>query len=170
MQGQWCLDRNQHQGHYGEGFVRALAAAAGLQVWNPQPDCTGVDLQLTIPNEDDDSDFPSIQVQVKSWSTPEERNGFWHYRRLSEKQFNALAGRRNIPRYLVVVIVPDSADRYALADNSRLALAHAAYWVSLEGEQPIQNARTDSYPRILIPQNNLLTVSTLLTLFDPWKG
>ncbi|WP_280265624.1 DUF4365 domain-containing protein [Nocardia wallacei] len=169
MQGQWCLDRNQHQGHYGEAFVQALAAAAGLQVAKPQPDCTGVDLQLTVPSEYN-GDFPQIQVQVKSWSVPKERDDSWRYHKLNEMQFDALAGRRIWPRYLFLVVVPGHSDEYAVASTSSLALAHAAYWVSLADEPRLEHPSRDRHRTVSVPKGNLLTVRTLQALFDSVMG
>ncbi len=168
MSGQWRLGSREHQGHYGEGFVQALAAAAGLQTARPYPDCTGIDLQLTVPSERD-GDFPRIEVQVKSWSKPKRREGNWHYRGLTEKQFNALAGPRRVPRYLFLVIVPDSATLYTDAAESGLVLAHAAYWRSLADEPRIEAPSTMAHKTVLVSEDNLLNVDTLLTLFEPLR-
>ena len=48
---EWCLDQNNHQGWYGECFIQALAAAAGLQCSRLSPDCTGVDFDISGPRE-----------------------------------------------------------------------------------------------------------------------
>ncbi|GAB4587629.1 DUF4365 domain-containing protein [Nocardia sp. IFM 10818] len=168
MSGQWHLGDKDHQGFYGECFVQALAAAAGLQAAKPYPDCTGIDLQLTLPTERE-GDFPRMEVQVKSWSKPKGRDGYWHYRGLTEKQFNALAGRRRVPRFLILVVVPDCSTRYAVAAESGLMLAHAAYWRSLEDEEQIPDPSTIAHKKVLVPEANLLTVDTLLELFAPLR-
>ncbi|MFC3439319.1 DUF4365 domain-containing protein [Nocardia seriolae] len=163
------MGHNEHQGVFGEGFVQALAASAGLQAAKPQPDCTGVDLDLTLPYERND-DFPSIRLQVKSWRSPILRGDHWHYPELTEKHFDALAGKRRIPRFLVLVIVPKSVEGYTLATPWGLTMAHAAYWVSLENEARITNPRTDKRKTVRVPFANLLTVHSLLKLLDPGRG
>jgi hypothetical protein len=93
------LDRNNHQGWYGECFVQALAAATGFTVAKESPDLTGIDFQIKSTREVGD-DFPRMEVQVKSWSAPNGDDRLWHYRGLTEKQFNHLAGRRIVPAFL----------------------------------------------------------------------
>jgi hypothetical protein len=163
---EWCLDQNNHQGWYGESFVRALAAAAGLEVSEPKPDCTGIDFVLTATREID-GDFPSIKVQVKSWSTPVEHPNGWRYDRLTQKRFNALAGRnRRFPRFLFLVIVPPDRTRYACAEDDALRLSHAAYWVSLADREQIQGPACSRTVPVVVPKQNLLTVESLVTLCE----
>ncbi len=60
-----ALDKYAHQGHYGESFVHALAAAAGLQLSKPYPDVDGVDWMIGRPGGHGFKS-PWIEVQVKS--------------------------------------------------------------------------------------------------------
>lgn len=160
---EWCLDQNNHQGWYGEAFVRVLASAAGLALAKQEPDCTGIDFQMSTSYEVD-YDFARLEVQVKSWSAPVGNGEFWRYRGLTEKRFNALAGRRRVPRYLIIVHVPPDIDRYTCADKDMLTLKHAAYWVSLRDEEKIPGPRCDRKVPVMVPQQNLLTVQELTKL------
>ncbi|MCG5216108.1 DUF4365 domain-containing protein [Streptosporangium soli] len=166
---EWCLDKNNHQGWYGECFVQVLAAAAGLQATPLMPDCTGVDFYLCLPREVD-GDFPRMEVQVKTWSTPKIKDGYWQYGGLSEKRFNALAGERRMPRYLFVVIVPPNVEQFAQADKDALQLSHAAYWVSLADRQRIDGPDCKKRVQVRVPESGLLTVKSLLDLFDPLRA
>jgi len=158
-----ALDRNNHQGWYGECFVRVLAAAAGYAVSKPDPDLFGVDLYICGTDEVGD-DYPLLGIQVKSWSVPKARDGSWHYRGLSEKQFNALAGtRRTIPRLLALVVVPSNVSGFTAADEDLLRLSHAAYWMSLRDKERIAEPSERKVP-LMIPRRNLLTVETLTWL------
>ncbi|MEV5410030.1 DUF4365 domain-containing protein [Thermopolyspora sp. NPDC052614] len=148
--------------------MQVLGAAAGLQVTSLTPDCTGADFYLGLPREID-GDFPRMEVQVKTWSVPRKRDGYWRYRELTEKRFNALAGTRRIPRYLFLVIVPPDVRDFAHADERALRLSHAAYWVSLEGERRITAPDCKRKVEVLVPESNLLTVDSLLKLFDPLR-
>jgi len=106
-------------------------------------------------------------VQVKSWSVPVERAGGWRYNRLTQKRFNALAGRnRRFPTFLFLVIVPADSARYAWADEDALRLSRAAYWVSLADYEQIPNAVCDRRVQVIVPQTNLLTVETLVALCE----
>jgi hypothetical protein len=163
---EWCLDQNNHQGLYGESFIRALAAAAGLQVWEGKPDCTGVDFEISATREID-GDFPAIKVQVKSWSTPVERDGAWRYDRLTQKRFNALAGRnRRFPRFLFLVIVPSDSADYACVEENILRLSHSAYWASLADQERIPGALCRRRVPVTVPKKNRLTVESLVALCE----
>lgn len=160
-----CLDQNNWQGWYGDSFVQVLAAAAGLTASKQQPDCTGIDFQITTTHLVQD-DYPQIQAQVKSWSAPKITNGFWSYRGLTEKRFNALAGGNwRIPRLLFLVVVPHDGS-YARADDHMLRLSHAAYWISLGDVGKIAQPSCERRVQVLIPMSNLLTVETLTDLCE----
>jgi uncharacterized protein DUF4365 len=160
-----CLDQYNHQGWYGESFIQVLAAAAGLGATKKQPDCTGVDFEISATRLVRD-DYPQIEVQVKSWSTPKGAGAQWAYRGLTEKRFNAIAGDNwRIPRLLFVVIVPDGGG-YAEADDRVLKLSHAAYWVSLRHASKIPQPRCDRKIQVSVPKQNLLTVDTLIELCE----
>ena len=160
---EWCLDQSNHQGWYGECFIQALAAAAGLQCSPLTPDCNGVDFDISGPREVR-GDFPCIRVQVKSWSAPRESDGFWRFGGLTQKRFNALAGPRRIPRFLV--IVPSDVTAFARADANGLLLSHAAYWVSLRDRQKIAGPVCSQRVRVPVPRHNLLTADRLVGLVE----
>jgi hypothetical protein len=157
------LDRNNHQGWYGEYFIQALAAAAGFIIARPLPDLVGADL-LLLGSEEWHDDYPFARVQVKSWSRPKGDERTWNYR-ITEKQFNALAGPRRVPAFLFLVLVPRAAHEYAQADADLLRLNHAAYWVSLADRQKVPNPGARQYVTIAVPRQNLLTVDSLNGLF-----
>jgi hypothetical protein len=158
------LDRNNHQGLFGEFFVQALAAAAGYIIAKPFPDLIGSDL-LILGSREINDDFPLARVQVKSWSRPQGNDNAWHYR-LTEKQFNALAGPRTVPAFLVVVVVPPSAGEYTHADPHRLRMHRAAYWASLADRTKIDDPSGSRHVPVPVPRQNLLTVDSLAALFS----
>jgi hypothetical protein len=165
-----CLEKNNHQGWYGECFVQVLAAAAGLACSPLTPDCTGVDFDITYPGVLGEETFPEIKVQVKSWSDPKtdpDDLTQWRYPRLTQKRFNALAGKFRVPRFLFMVVVPEVREQYADADEDRLMLSHAAYWASLEDHERIAEPSCEVRQPVLIPKANLLTTSSLISLFEP---
>jgi hypothetical protein len=105
-------------------------------------------------------------VQVKSWSTPRGSDEAWRYSGLTEKRFNALAGQRRVPRLLFLVIVPPDTGAFASADEELLRLSRAAYWVSLEDLEQIENPRCERRVPVLVPRQNLLTTKTLRHLCE----
>lgn len=127
----------QHQGRHGEGYVFALASTAGLLVSRPTVDLDGVDWLIGHPGPMGTARSPKIEVQVKTWSNPTGDAASWSYR-LRRDHFNQLAGPGfSIPRYLVVVTVPDDVSRFAVCDSECMRLHHAAYWVSLADREQV---------------------------------
>lgn len=164
------MDRNGHQGHFGEHFTGVLAAAAGLTVAKPVPDCAGIDLNIGYPGHLGLIRYPEIQVQVKSWSVPAGSGSHWSYDGLSERQFNTIAGRDlRIPRFLVLIVVPPEQFDYAQADHEALRLSHAAYWASFHDHALVEADSATRRHRVEIPKDNLLTPKVLhdLLVFDP---
>jgi hypothetical protein len=107
------LDRNQHQGLFGESFVRVLASAAGLIVARAELDVAGEDFTISYKGVLGHTRHPKIEVQVKSWSRPVCRGEQWQYH-LRARHFNELAGADfALPRFLILVIVPDDCTDYA---------------------------------------------------------
>lgn len=159
------MNRNVHQGHFGEAFIRVLGAAAGLTAAKQDLDVTGVDLMLCEPTDGGGVRYPSVEVQVKSWCDPRGTDSHWLYDGLTEVQFNRLAGGGfRIPRYLFVVIVPRESELYGLAGEGHLLLNHAAYWTSLAGFDPVAEPGDSRRRRVEIPKANLLTTQTLRRL------
>lgn len=54
---------SNHQGWYGEAFVRALAGAAGLRVAKPEPDIAGIDFNVW-PDLRNAARAPSLAVRL----------------------------------------------------------------------------------------------------------
>jgi Domain of unknown function (DUF4365) len=155
------LDARNHQGKFGEDYVRVLASAAGLIVRTDDIDYDGVDFGFKLP----DTVSPAIDVQVKSWSTPRAVGGQWSYDRLNEKQFNRLAGDDyTVPRFLLVVLVPPSPEAYADFHTEGVLLRHLCYYRSLQDEPRIGSPRADRHRLVRIPIANVLTVQTLRSL------
>ena len=159
------LDRNNRQGWYGECFARMLAAAAGYGVAKPEPDLAGIDFHIVGMTEVED-DYPLAKVQVKSWSAPQGDDFAWRYRGLTETQFNVLAGRRTVPAFLFLIVVPTDARDYAHADAERLHLGYAAYWMSLADKQKFPAPSTERRVTLAVPRKNLLTVESLTALCE----
>jgi Domain of unknown function (DUF4365) len=153
------LDHNNHQGLYGEYFVRFLAAAAGYGSMKPDPD-RGIDLFII-----DHHSLPVAVAQVKSWRVPRSTGRTWRYPNLTEKQYNVIAGNLAVPAYLFIVVVPREPQHYTQAGEQQLLARRAAYWVSLAGRPKIQNP-SDSRVQVDVPCDNLLTVDSLASLCE----
>lgn len=158
-----ALHRNVHQGSYGEAFIYALACAAGFTVGRQHLDVHGVDWQIASAGPRGSLRDPRIEVQVKTWSRAGESTSTWTGR-LRTLHFNGLAGTGfMIPRFLVVVIVPEDAGAYVRADPAAMTLSHAAYWLSLADQPPVDTDEHETV-QVQVPKQNLLTAETLTAL------
>ncbi|MFE6609492.1 DUF4365 domain-containing protein [Amycolatopsis sp. NPDC057786] len=156
------LSKPEHQGAFGQSFVHVLASAAGLTVAREDIDSRGFDLTIGHKGKLGQLRHPNIEVQVKSWSKriAVEQQGYWKYE-LRTRHYNELAGTDfMVPRFLVLVIVPDDWHDYVDHAPSSTELRHAAYWMSLR-DHPTSNLKPDSKVRVDVPVRNLLTVDSL---------
>jgi Domain of unknown function (DUF4365) len=163
--------RSNHQGRYGEAYFHVLATAAGVVANKVEYDIEGVDFFVSLPRAVRGVRFPKIEVQVKSESAPKRSadSTVWKYTGLDEPRFNNLAGAGfSTPRFLVLVTVPEEPSAYTQATAHALRLNHAAYWVSLEDRLEIPDPNPSRRVRVEIPTANLLTVESLLALFE-WR-
>jgi hypothetical protein len=160
------LNEQVHQGHFGEGFIWALACAAGLNPGKRSLDVDGVDIIVGFPGKLGKIKSPSLEAQIKSWSQPKVRDRHFAYP-LPVSNFNALVGKVGVelasPRYLFLVIVPKNAESYAKATVAGLTLSHAAYWLDLMDEEEIDPEVQES-KTVYVPQTNLLTSDMLREL------
>ncbi|WP_030902873.1 DUF4365 domain-containing protein [Streptomyces sp. NRRL F-5126] len=158
------MELNNHQGWYGETFVAAIAAAAGFQVAVPYPDI-GKDLILGRDHEVPELDV-QIALQVKTRRVGEfDRTGSGFRITLSIEQFRRLCGRRQVPCFLVLVVVPPTPAAYIEVLERELVLRHSAYWVSL-AERPLPSQQGQKSVTVTVPRDNLLTVDVLRGFFD----
>jgi uncharacterized protein DUF4365 len=158
----------RYQGAFAESYIRSLALAAGLNVLHAAVDDDGVDAMIRYSGDVGTVASPGVDVQVKSWSTPKGSDVFWHFDGLNEQQYNRLAGDNyQMPRFLVVLVVP--ADRSGLAElvDDGLLLRHHAYFASVAQEPRIDAPDPRRRRRVLVPRGNLLTVTALRKLLHP---
>jgi hypothetical protein len=123
--------------------VRVLASAAGLIVVRAELDVTGEDFTISYKGVVSHTRHPKIEVQVKSWSRPVCRAEHWQYQ-LRARQFHELTGADfALPRFLVLVIVPDHWTDYATVNPDSVQLKYAAYWRSLRDQDRVELATVD---------------------------
>ncbi|MDF5753101.1 DUF4365 domain-containing protein [Spongiactinospora sp. TRM90649] len=165
------LDPRNHQGKFAEDYVRALASAAGLLVYQDDLDHDGIDLGFRYPGRTGYISSPAIEVQVKSWSAPICKGPELVFPRLTETQYNKLAaGPFLVPRYLFVVVVPPEIDRYARVETDGLILSRLCYYRGFDGEPPIPAPSKTRTRPVQLPLGNVLTVRALRELVGAPTG
>ncbi|MEV0682947.1 DUF4365 domain-containing protein [Nocardia sp. NPDC050378] len=159
------LDPNNHQGAFGEDYVRVLASAAGL-VWSTDSvDVDGVDLTIKKPGKTPYGFSPQISVQVKTVSRPRFQRGHLVFPGLTHKQFNQLAGPHfATPRYLFAIHVPRTADHFADAVTGAMTLRHCGYFLSLRDRTRFAVDDTKHTVAVHIPLGNILDAEALHAL------
>ncbi|GAB1824643.1 DUF4365 domain-containing protein [Herbidospora sp. RD11066] len=159
------LDSRNHQGKFGQDYVRAIASAAGLLVYQYDLDYDGIDLGFRYPGRTGEVASPAIEVQVKSWSVPRVDGPDLQFRGLNEVQYNKLVhGPFLVPRFLFVVVVPRETSRYVRVETEGLILSRLCYFREFEGEQPIEFPDVKKHVSVDIPLGNVLTVRALREL------
>jgi Domain of unknown function (DUF4365) len=161
------LDANQHQGKFGEDYVRVLASAAGLLVLKDDLDVDGIDLGFRATGRHGRVYSPTIEAQIKTWSASKGSSGHLTYRGLDEWQFNQLAGVDfSVPRFLFVISVPADSRHYAASTTDGVMLRHLGYFVSLSSEEPITNPDRNRKRPVKVPTANVLTSAALRRLTE----
>ncbi|MGW8728382.1 DUF4365 domain-containing protein [Streptomyces sp. NPDC055808] len=121
-----------------DGYLRAVAAAAGCTMAKPEPD-DGIDWKLSHTSELHTADSQiDLKIQLKStWtSAPNPANGFVSVN-LSNNRLKLLAQTQVIVhRILVAMIVPEEVAEWVEASHDIFKLRHCAYWRSVTGVQP----------------------------------
>jgi hypothetical protein len=162
------LDAPNHQGKFGQDYIRALASAAGLLVFTYDLDRVGIDLGFRFPGRPGGLASPAIEVQVKTCSKPTMSGDELLYDGLTEQQFNWLAGPDyTVPRYLFLLPVPNDSKEYARFEPGGMTLQHLAYYLSLETEPPVADPSPTRRRKVRVPVGNVLTIRSLLRLFEP---
>ncbi|MFI5932551.1 DUF4365 domain-containing protein [Actinoplanes sp. NPDC051494] len=160
-----ALNANVHQGLHGEGFIYALASAAGLTASRPNLDLDGVDWQISASGPTGTYRSPRLDCQVKSKSQPDLRGGKYRVR-LALESYNKIAGPGfQVPRFLFVVVVPPMASGYAECGHDSMRLGTAGYWLSMADFPPVSGDAGGVGSIVLeVPTMNLLTPTTLRAL------
>jgi uncharacterized protein DUF4365 len=160
------LHPNVEQGYFGEAFVTAIAASAGLDVCFPRLGHV-LDFSVYRKGPKGTSGSKQMDLQVKSWANGQvSPDGNFHYP-LKVSAFNGLAGTdHEVRHYLVLFVVPDDSAEYIDASHDRLVMHKAAYWLSLRDMEPDFTLNPESSRMVLVPKSHLLTPLTIRALVD----
>lgn len=161
------LEALNHQGKFGEDYVRALASAAGLLTYDFDLDHDGIDLGIRFPGRLHGVASPGVEVQIKSSSQSRVKPSAseWNFTGLNEVQFNRLAGDDfTVPRLLILVRVPAESSAYVEFRTEGMLLRHLAYYCSLRDEKPIERPDRNRRRSVRVPTANVLTIRSLLDL------
>lgn len=133
---------NMHKELFSEAWVRSVAAAVGFRATKPEgPDDDSVDLTLHESGPRGMIRSPKLDLQLKCTAGVLPTQDFPYP--LQIKNYNDLrATDLQVPRLLVVVVVPDDTVDWAAHTPAELALRRSGYWCDLRGSPPTTNTAT----------------------------
>lgn len=133
------MEINQQKEKFSRAYVQAVAACAGLAWSMPSLDDDSVDMTLHQTSGDGAVRSPRVDLQLKckAMATPTEPT-FSHSVKL--KNYDDLRDPKvQVPRILVVVLVPDDPAEWLSHTEAELAMRRCGYWQSLRGLPPSVN-------------------------------
>src|SRR5713226_3133366 len=152
------MDENQQKEQFSNAYVRAVAATAGYNVYKREPDDDSVDWGIGARGGKGTIRSPRVELQLKCTSrdvVKEDRIAF----PLPMKNYDELrSDDYQVPRILVVVIVPGAVGEWLTQSESALALHRCGYWVSLRGHPAVANIDNIT---VDIPRTQMFTVPAL---------
>lgn len=143
-------------------YVHAMASQAGLNTGNMKVDDQSVDLDVDgrFPTATKNR-FPRISLQLKATSQKTVKDGVIKFQ-LPRKNYDDLKNDRLIiPRYLVVLLVPEDPDDWILHHPQHMSLHNTCYWTSIKNDPAVKNK---SKVTIDIPLTQRLDSDALLHL------
>jgi hypothetical protein len=154
----WGMDPNQQLEQLSRAYVRAVAAVAGLAVYEPEVDHDSIDLGLAARGGPGTIRSPRLEIQLKATRQDLLRDDGIHYP-LKLKNYEDLRGSDLlVPRILVLVLVPPEPGDWLSQSEDELVLRRCGYWLSLHEQPP--TASTSSVV-VVLPSVNLFTVEAV---------
>jgi hypothetical protein len=155
---------NDLKSEFSIAYTRAIAHAAGyfVQEANRMMDADGVDLTIFSRGAGGVTRSPRLDLQIKSTSNFTEDDPFAYD--LDVKNYHELrAVDLQVPRILLVVLVPEQRADWVQASLKDLTLRHCGFWHSLRGVEGFSNTTTK---RIFIERANCFHVDALATMMQ----
>lgn len=151
----------QQMERFSFAYARAVGAAAGVNVTEPDVDEDSVDLVFSTRSVVGRPQSPMIEVQVKCTGGPPVKGkpeGQVIRHKLKVKNYNELVGQRYVPRYLVLVVVPDDPKDWLTQTEKALTLLRCGYWLSLANEPESTN---ETSVTVSVPRTKVFSVEAL---------
>ena len=152
---------NQRKEQFSRAYVQAVAAMAGFAHYTPSVDDDSVDMGLAARSQMM-STAPRFEMQVKC-TGGELLDGINLAFDLPRKNYDDLRCDTQVPRILVVVLVPELLEDWATQDETMLAMYRCGYWLSLSSYEPSNN---ESTIRVHLPRTQMFTVQQVTALME----
>lgn len=150
------MDENDQKERLSLAYINAVAAHAGYQVVETKIDKGSIDGQFSS----DDGFCPRIDFQAKATSLDIIRGDNIHFP-LTVKNYDDLRANVMLPRLLIVVLLPSSAEDWLAHSEDELRVRRCGYWLSLAGQPQKPNVRSVT---VSIPRSQVLDTAQLRAL------
>ena len=144
-------------------YVRAVTFRTGLRLSIPEVDDHGIDGTIVDPNR---RGINRVDFQLKSTTDSEIKDDTIIYD-LRVENYNSLVLEDDVPRILILFIMPDDEEQWLTQSDEELCLRKCSYWVSLMGMRPSPNSRS---VRVQVPLANMFDQDGLQDMFRQLIG
>ena len=152
------MARNLIQEQLSWAYVRAVVYRAGWHLHRPEVDDHGIDGTL----EASVGGINRVDFQLKATTDYIVQANDIAYD-LRVENYNQLVATDDLPRVLLLFLMPDDPAQWLSHTTDELCLRKCAYWVSLMGLPRSNNASTQ---RVHVPLGNLFYPDGLQAMFD----
>ena len=134
------MDSSAQKEEFSRAYVHAVATVAGFTQYEPEVDDDSIDVGFAARGGGGTVRSPKVDVQLKCTT---DKVVFEKELRfpLPIKNYEDLRGEDlQVPRILIVLVVPDDLGEWLEHDETRLVLKRCAWWCSLRDEAPSPNS------------------------------
>ena len=154
------LTDNDREEALSRAYVRAVAGFVGYTVSEEDFDRDGIDLRVHAGGRLS----PAIGLQLKATIGLGAVRGDGSYRyEVPKRNYDRLIRPSQIPRYLVVLSLPQPSDNWLTVSAEALTIHGTAFWISLLGNPESANL---SGVTVSIPTDNRFDPEALQKLID----
>ncbi len=155
------LPMNARQEHFSLAFTRLVAYTAGCTIKTHETDYDGVDITLASAAEYKRFYAPQFELQLKCTTQARylaDDHMAWP---MKGKPFRKLTrGKRYVPAYLGVLLVPEDPDRWLSVDERGLVTESRMYWQA--ATELVSTGEVGQTRTVHLPRSNLFTPEQLL--------
>ncbi|MFC0846111.1 DUF4365 domain-containing protein [Streptomyces noboritoensis] len=144
-----------------QGYIKSVAATAGLAVEIVPVDVYGYDVRLIRPPSDPLDEEAAVLAQLKCTTQiiPDQSREYFSYQFTKRQYFDHLVKPRKYPKaILIVMTAPPRQAEWTEVTHGGLWTRRSCFWVSLEGAQADPSIRK---PSVRIPIKNRVDAESL---------
>lgn len=156
------MTEEQQKEQFSIAYVRAIAAAARVNIYHPEVDADSIDIGFSARSVAGSPISPRLEAQLKCVTDLNGDNDNWRFP-LKIKNYNELVGLHYVPRILIVVLIPPNVANWISQTPASLSLYKCGYWQSLQSLEPSEN---ESSVTVSIPKNAVFSPDALRNLLS----